>query len=115
IRGRGGIVGPDLTTVGARQKREYLLESIVQPNKQIAPGFENVTITLKDGRAVAGIVKSETDDELVLDVPDDGATKFAKTAIRSRARGLSAMPEGLATQLSKQDLRNLIEFLASLK
>ena len=36
----GGEVGPELSGIGARQTRTYLLESIVDPNKQIAQGFE---------------------------------------------------------------------------
>src|SRR6185436_13575830 len=90
IKGRGGIVGPELSTIGSRQKREYLLESIVLPNQQIAPGFENITVTLKDGRAFAGIAKSETESEMVLDTPDDGITKLKKSDIQTRVRGLSA-------------------------
>src|SRR5262249_35208682 len=42
LHGEGGEVGPDLSDIGKRQNREYLLESIVDPNKQIAKGFETV-------------------------------------------------------------------------
>jgi len=35
--------------------------------------------------------------------------------IQSREKGLSGMPEGLGDLLSRQDLRNLIEYLASAK
>ena len=48
------VVGPDLTHVGSRKDREYLLESIVFPDKQIAEGFEIAVLTLKDGSIVAG-------------------------------------------------------------
>jgi quinoprotein glucose dehydrogenase len=115
IRGTGGIVGPDLAGIGTRQKREYLLEAIVLPNQQIAPGYENVTVTLKDGRAFGGVAKSETANELVLDVPEDGLMKLKKNDIQQRVRGLSAMPDGMANQLTKQDLRNLVEYLATVK
>jgi cytochrome c553 len=51
-----------------------------------------------------------------LNVTEDGTTqKIPKDQIAKRQRGLSAMPEGLANMLSKQDLRDLIEFLAGLK
>ncbi len=54
IHGKGGVVGPDLAGIGKRQTREYLLESILSPNKAIASGFENVTLVMKDGSTRAG-------------------------------------------------------------
>ncbi len=111
----GGEVGPELTGVGSRQNREYILESVVLPNKKIAQGFETLIVTTKDGTAFAGIVKSENDKELVLNSPEDGIVTIKKENITGRQRGQSAMPEGLAAILSKQDLRNLVEYLSSLK
>src|SRR5262249_14426190 len=59
VRGEGGEVGPDLTGIGAKQKRDYLLESIVDPNRQIAKGFETVLLVLKSGQSLTGIIKEE--------------------------------------------------------
>lgn len=115
LDGRGGKVGPDLKGIGSRQTREYLLESILAPNRQIAKGFANVVLTLKNGTSVAGTLRVESETVLELLSPEDGAVKVAKSDIASRATGLSAMPEGLDKMLTGQDLRNLVEFLASLK
>lgn len=111
----GGEVGPQLTHVGSEKTRDYILESIVYPNKQIAQGFESLLVTTKDGTTVAGVVKSETATELVLNSPEDGIVTVKKANITARERGLSSMPEGLATLLTKRDLRDLIEFLSSCK
>src|SRR5206468_376613 len=54
--GEGGEVGPDLTGVGTRQKRDYLLESIVYPSKQIAKGYETVVLTLTSGQTRTGVL-----------------------------------------------------------
>src|SRR5207249_2983490 len=40
LRGEGGDIGPDLTGIGGKQKRDYLLEAIVAPSKTIAKGYE---------------------------------------------------------------------------
>ena len=109
------MVGPELTKIGAAKDRTYLLESIVFPNKHIAEGFQSVLVTTKDGTSFAGVVQSESDTELVLNSPEDGIVKVKKADITARERGLSGMPEGLATLLSRRDLRDLIEYLASLK
>jgi quinoprotein glucose dehydrogenase len=113
--GEGGEVGPDLTGIGTRKPREYILESIVFPNKQIAAGFESLLVTMKNGTVYAGLLKAENDLEMELNSPEDGLLKLKKAEIQSRERGLSAMPEEFRQILSKSDLRNLVEFLSSLK
>lgn len=115
VRGEGGEVGPDLTGISSRQPREYILESIAYPNKQIAQGYNSVTVKLKNGTTVAGVLKSENDQQLVINSPEDGLLTVKKSDIQAQAPGLSAMPEGLTNLMSRQDLRNLIEFLATQK
>jgi quinoprotein glucose dehydrogenase len=111
----GGNAGPVLDGLASRQPREYLLESIVFPNKQIAQGFETAMISMKNGAAYAGVLKRETDSTVVLLSPEDGEVTLKKSDIASRDKGLSGMPEGLGQQLSRQDLRDVIEFLGTLK
>lgn len=113
--GEGGEVGPELTKIGAQKDREYLLESIVAPNKHIAEGFQSLLVTTKDGTSYAGIVKSESDTELVLNSPEDGIVTIKKNEITARAPGLSSMPEGMQTMLSRRELRDLVEYLSSLR
>jgi quinoprotein glucose dehydrogenase len=115
LKGQGGIVGPALDHIGKARTREYLLEAMIFPNKAIASGFENVLVTMKNGANHAGLVKGETETELQLESPEDGPLKLAKADIASRQRGLSAMPEDLKQFLSPHDLRDLVEYLASLK
>ena len=115
VNGEGGEVGPDLTGIGAKQTREYLLESMVLPNKQIAAGFENTIVTMKSGVTYAGTVKNETANELELISPEDGLLKLKKADIQTRERGPSAMPEELRQILTKQEMRHLVEYLANLK
>lgn len=111
----GAGVGPDLTTIGSQRDRTYLLEALLMPNKAIAPGYENLLVTMKDGKAFAGLLKSETADEIELTSPEDGPVKLHKSDIESRELGLSPMPNHLRYVLSKTEVRDLIEFLANLK
>ncbi len=114
-RGEGGEVGPDLAGIGSRQTREYLLESIVDPNRQIAKGYETVVLTLADGQVKTGILKSEDAKAVRLVTPEGAVVTVPKEEIDQRARGPSAMPDDLARQLTRRELRDLIEFLADLK
>ncbi len=111
----GGEVGPDLTKIGGEKTREYLLEALVEPNKAIAKGYETVIVTLDDGREHAGIIKAETDDELVLVTADVKTITVDKKAIEERSTGPSAMPSDLLKHLTLRELRDLIEFLARQK
>jgi quinoprotein glucose dehydrogenase len=73
---------------------------------------------LKDGRSHAGVVKSESATELVLQTMEDGIPELVKLRpadVKTRDRGLSSMPEELGSVLTKRDVRNLVEFLATLK
>ena len=111
VQGEGGEVGPELTGLGTRSSRAHILEGIVAPNAQIAVGFETVLVTQKDGNAYAGQLKKETDAELIINSPEDGLLTVKKSEITSRERGLSGMPAELYLLLSKQDIRDLVEFI----
>lgn len=116
VGGEGGEAGPPLDKTLAARTREYLLESIIAPNKQIAPGYENTMVLLKNGDAHAGTVKSETETELVLNSTEvNGPVTIAKKDVETRRQGGSGMPEGVGELISKRDLRDLVEFLSTLK
>jgi quinoprotein glucose dehydrogenase len=116
VQGVGGDVGPDHAGIGSKQKRDYLLESIVLPNKQIAKGFETVVIQLNNGKSVTGILKGERDDKVVRVMTFEGQLQTLRRAdIDEMNAGKSAMPEDVVKHLSKSELRDLVEFLASLK
>ena len=112
--GRGGDVGPALDGIGGRRDRPYLLESVVAPSAAFADGFRTAVIVTDDGRTVAGIVKEETADGVALMTPDGRVQRIAAATIEERADGASAMPSDLATKLTPRELRDLVEWLASL-
>ena len=114
VQNEGAEVGPNLTGVGKRQTREYLLESIVEPNAKIAQGFETVIVTLTDGSVHAGILKADSAEELTLMPPTGILEKLPKSQIKTRESGPSGMPP-LAAVLSKREIRDLVEYLSSLK
>jgi quinoprotein glucose dehydrogenase len=113
-KGEGGDVGPDLAKIAQASDRIYLLESIVDPNAKIAPGYDNVVLTLNNGDIIAGILNKEGAEEVTITNLSDGKKQQVKTAeIKERTHVPSAMPPGLANVMSKRNLRDLIEFLAS--
>jgi quinoprotein glucose dehydrogenase len=111
----GGDVGPDLSAIGSRQNREYILESIVHPDKTIAQGFESVVLAMSDGKVVTGVLRGEDDKEIRLVTAEGQPLTVSKDDVEERKRGPSAMPADVLTKLSKPELRDLVEFLAGLK
>ncbi len=116
VKGEGGDVGPDLGVIGKQKDRAYILQAIVDPGAVIAPGYENVVLTLKDGSMVAGLLNSETEKELTIASLTDGKRqKIPKASVKDRIAVPSAMPPGLGEVLGKRDLRDVVEFLATVK
>jgi len=115
VPARPGDVGPNLRHIGATLSREQLLEALIEPNARIAPGYGTVGVTLKDGTRVDGTLREETATDVVLQVgtpPVD--RRIAKTEIAQRTNPVSAMPPfGLI--LKPRDIRDLVEFLTTLK
>lgn len=115
VKGDGSDVGPDLSAVSKENSREYLLESIVNPNAKIAKGFETVVFAMDDGRIVSGIVKGEDEKTFRLMKPMGEIVVVEKDKIDAQAKGQSGMPADMAKQLSKSDIRDLVEYLSTLK
>jgi quinoprotein glucose dehydrogenase len=115
VSGEGGDVGPELAGLAAQKGREYLLESILYPNKHIATGFETLNVTMKGGVSHFGMKKAEDERILTLNSPEDGEVRLPKPDIVQRGTGMSAMPEGIGALLTKREVRDLMEFLSTAK
>ena len=115
LDGQGGEVGPAINGVAKDKTREYLLESIVLPSKQIAKGFESVILVLLDGRTVSGVLRSKDAKAYTVVTPESKVIVVPKDDVDTEKPDKSAMPEDLAKKLSKKELRDLVEFLSSLK
>ena len=115
INGQGGDVGPDLSKIGSQQKRDYIRNAIITPNKDIAKGFETVIIDTIDGLTFNGIVKEKTDKAVTLINADGKLKTIPLEDIDFESKGDSSMPADLIKQLNQDDVRDLVEYLSTLK
>jgi putative heme-binding domain-containing protein len=115
VGGLGGETGPALDGIGAARTRQQLLDAMLQPNAQVVEGYDSVVLLLNNGMGCSGFLKGETESELAVLTPEDGLMTIRKSEIQIRQKGLSPMPEGLDQILSAQDLRDLVEYMATLK
>lgn len=116
VNGAGVDFGPNLSEIGTKLAKAALYESILDPTAGISFGFEAWQINLKDGDEAYGLIVSETADELAIKAVGGVVTRYPKTGIASRTKQkLSIMPSGLQQAMTKQELVDLVEYLASLK
>lgn len=116
IDATGSTVGPNLAGIGSKpdKPRRYLLESLINPNAYVVPGFGMASFTLKNGSETSGIVKSEDDRAVQLLGLEGEATTLKKSEIVSRTAPASMMP-AMGAVLSPYEIRDVIEYLSSLK
>jgi quinoprotein glucose dehydrogenase len=110
----GGNAGPRLNGVATRLKREQILEALIKPSARIAPGFGTVTLEMKDGKKLNGILQQEKPTDLILKIGDKQDTVIRKDMVAKRTNGGSSMPP-MGLILSKREIRDLVSFLSTLK
>jgi putative heme-binding domain-containing protein len=116
IGNEGGGIGPDLTRIGAIRAGRDILESIVFPSSTIAQGYESHIVTTKDGRSVTGVITRRTSVTLVLRDSSGAELRLRKDQVDAMNRSAtSLMPEGLDKAMTRDEFRDLLAFLQSLK
>jgi putative heme-binding domain-containing protein len=117
VKGDGGQVGPDLSTIGAIRSERDLLVALAFPSAGFTRGFEPYVVGTRDGKVFpAGILRRETADAVYLVTGDRAEVRVPRTEIDVFEPGkVSIMPQGLDVQLGKQELADLMAFLRSLR
>jgi putative heme-binding domain-containing protein len=118
VDGAGGRTGPDLREVAARYAPAEVLLHVLEPSRHIAPEFAAAIVQTTDGALVAGRVVSEDDATLRIQVdPYAGTTvDVPKSEIEERATsGVSVMPAGLLSTFRKDEVLDLLAWIAALK
>jgi putative heme-binding domain-containing protein len=117
FNGSGGGVGPDLTGVAGRFSPHDLLESVIEPSKEISDQYGQVVITKKDGDTVIGRVANLNGDSIAMmtDMFDpNGFNNVKRQDIVSIEKSkVSPMPEGLLNTLTQDEVLDLLAYLLS--
>ena len=108
--------GPYLGAAGAKFTRDYLIDSILDPNKVVAQGFRTAVFTMKDGSAKMGFVTGEADGVVSIRDIAGQASKLNRADVKEETElPNSMMPPGLGGPLTLEEFTSLIEYLVSLK
>jgi putative heme-binding domain-containing protein len=100
--------------VAARLTHQQLLEALINPSARLAPGFGTVTLQLKNGKTVSGILNGENNSSITLKSGDQKNEVIPKNQIAKRTNSPSSMPE-MKFILSKKEIRDVVSFLSELK
>jgi putative membrane-bound dehydrogenase-like protein len=114
LEGVGGNVGPDLTRVWETQSIEKIMESLIEPSKEIKEGYQAYQATTKKGQTYTGLKISQSADEVVL---RDANARDIRIPVKDlddlTASKVSLMPDNVIAQLSYDQFIDLVAFLKS--
>ncbi|MFQ5551938.1 MAG: hypothetical protein ACE5FJ_11955, partial [Gemmatimonadales bacterium] len=112
----GGAIGPDLTSVAGTRTAQFIVESILEPDAEIASGYEATLIQTTNGLILDGVVQRETSDSIWLATAEGNVIALAMADVaRRRTQEVSIMPGNFAEVLTVTDLHDLLAFLQTLQ
>ena len=115
IRGRGGILGPDLTNLGASRKLKDIRASLTTAKPKIPQGFRPVRVVTKDGRTVSGVSKNEHNFSMQVLGEDERIHLFSMDEVAEAVYAdQSLMPSDYDQRLSQAEVQDLVAFLSRL-
>jgi cytochrome c oxidase cbb3-type subunit 3 len=113
IRGRGGLVGPDLTSIGSERRLDDLRAALTQAKPVPPLGFKPVNFTAKDGKKVRGVVKNENNFSLQILGTDNKLHLVLRSEVSDlRYEEKSLMPADLDKKLGAEEFQDLLAFLS---
>jgi putative heme-binding domain-containing protein len=129
VNGRGGLLGPDLSRVGASRSISYLLESIREPDKELSDGmldpnnhyglplvYDTVTVVLKNGDKIIGIAKNEDTFSIqLLDTHQQLRLFFKRDLKEVLHEHKSLMPAYSQQMINAAELQDLLAYLENLR
>jgi len=108
----GATIGPDIT--GSQRKNiDYMLENLIDPSAAVSRDFQMQVMETSSGRIVTGLVVAETENAVTVQTVNERLV-IPVAEIESRATSpVSMMPDGMLNELSTEQVRDLIAYLAS--
>ncbi|MEI6527927.1 MAG: glycosyl hydrolase, partial [Planctomycetota bacterium] len=109
----GNQIGPELTGMAVHPKHELLIH-ILDPNRSVEGNYRTYNVQTTDGSVVTGMMagESKTSIELV-NVQGKREVVLREDIERLSGSQKSLMPEGFESQMNRDEMRDLLEFLTT--
>ncbi len=112
----GGQIGPELSEIGKKLDRAKLLESILEPSKNIDPKWTTWLIETDAGLVHTGLLISKDDKRVVIrDAQNKDITLETGQIEGMYPQQKSLMPELLLRDFTAEQVADLLAYLESLK
>lgn len=116
VNGKGGKVGPELTSVSGTRTPPFIVQSILDPSAEIASGFEPMLVITKDGRYISGVLQKEDPTAIVLADSNANVITIPQADVGQKApQKTSIMPGNFAEILTTKELHDILAYLMTLK
>ncbi len=117
MQGNGGIVGPDLTPAGYRFNTRDLVETMIDPSKEVSDQYEATIFQLADGRTVTGRVANLSKNVYKIQEDMINPGKFTDIKVEDiddmKPSKVSMMPTGLLDNLTRDEILDLVAYMKS--
>ena len=125
IAGKGGRIGPELTSVGGSRTREAIIDSVRNPSRRLAWGltegskefpqeYESVKVVTADGKEIKGVTLNEDSFSVQIMDMNEQIYLLEKDKLRSFQKSReSTMPKYNADTLSDKDLEDIVAYMVS--
>ncbi|MEX2513174.1 MAG: PVC-type heme-binding CxxCH protein [Cyclobacteriaceae bacterium] len=115
VGGAGGLIGPDLSSLGTSSPIDNIIRSLVDPAETIKEGYELQKITRTDGSIIMGYLANEGSSEITLRNVAGTEISLPKSQIAEHGNVPgSLMPPGLTASLEREEFINLVAYLSKL-
>ena len=116
IQKQGENLGPDLSTIGKKYRRDQLLLHILEPSRFMEPKYVPYLVETKQGLVYSGLLEKKTDSEVVLKDARNKRTVIAAADVEVMVRQQkSLMPDLLLRDMTAAQVADLLAFLATLR
>jgi cytochrome c oxidase cbb3-type subunit 3 len=125
VEGKGGRIGPDLTSVGGSRTRDAIVDSVRNPSRRLAWGltestkefpqeYETVTVETAEGKEIKGVALNEDNFSVQIIDSSEQVYLLDKDKLRSFKKSReSLMPIYAPDLLSDKDLNDIVAYLIS--
>jgi PQQ-dependent dehydrogenase (methanol/ethanol family) len=121
VRGRGGLLGPELSNLASERKLAQIEQALKDPGgtppvprfggREGGRSFKAVTVRTTDGRRLRGIARYEGPFDLGLQSMEGKFHSLSKSRIAEIVREKSLMPK---VTVSPEEMQNLLAYLTRL-
>ena len=115
VRGRGGLLGPDLSNLAGRMTLSELRAALTEAKPNVPLGYEPATVTTIDGERIEGVLKNRHNFSYQL-LDEHGRLHMLSSSevARIEIADESLMPADYDERLDERELRDLLAYLTRL-